>query len=154
ASSTLSRFTLESKTCPRAETARSGGIMPAYTYTDVAHMIDHSLLQPTLTDAELEQGCRLARDYGVASLCIKPYAVHQAAPLLAGSPVAVGTVIGFPHGGHPTAVKAFESEQAMNDGAVELDMVVNIGKVLSEDWPFVTRDIQAVVEAAHARQAL
>jgi deoxyribose-phosphate aldolase len=128
--------------------------MPAYTYTDIAHMIDHSLLQPTLTDAEMEQGCRLAREYEAASVCIKPYAVRQAAQLLAGSPVAVGTVIGFPHGGHPTAVKVFESEQAMNDGAVELDMVVNIGKVLSEDWSFVTRDIRAVVEAAHDRDAL
>jgi deoxyribose-phosphate aldolase len=131
-----------------------GGEVPAYCYTDIAQMIDHSLLQPVLTDAELEQGCRLAREYGVASVCIKPYAVRQAAELLAGSPVAVGTVIGFPHGGHPTSVKVFESEQALQDGAVELDMVVNVGKVLSHDWRFVADDIRAVVETAHARKGL
>jgi deoxyribose-phosphate aldolase len=117
-------------------------------------MIDHSLLQQTLTDTEMEHGCRLARDYCVASVCIKPYGVRLAAQLLEGSPVVVGTVIGFPHGGHTTAVKVFESEQALEDGAVELDMVVNIGKVLSNDWPSVTNDIRAVVEAAHARNAL
>ncbi len=117
-------------------------------------MIDHSLLQQVLTDAELEQGCRLARDYAVASVCIKPYAVRQAAAWLAGSPVRVGTTIGFPHGGHTTAVKVFESEQALNDGARELDMVVNIGKVLSKDWRYVGDDIRAVVEVAHRRQAL
>jgi deoxyribose-phosphate aldolase len=117
-------------------------------------MIDHSLLQPALTDKEMEDGCRLAREYSVASVCIKPYGVRLAAEILAGSPVAVGTVIGFPHGGHTTAVKVAESERAMGDGAVELDMVVNIGKVLSKDYAFVTDDIRAVVEVAHARKAL
>src|SRR4029077_16742508 len=88
------------------------------------------------------------------SVCIKPYAVRQAATLLAGSTVAVGTTIGFPHGGHVTAVKVYEAEQAMGDGARELGMVVNIGKVLGKDWRYVAADIQAVVEAAHRRQAL
>jgi deoxyribose-phosphate aldolase len=111
-------------------------------------------LQPTLTDADLEAGCRLARDYGVASVCIKPYAVRLAAEILAGSPVAVGTTIGFPHGGHTTSIKAAEAQQAMDDGARELDMVVNIGKVLSGDWKYVSADIAAVVEAAHQRQCL
>jgi deoxyribose-phosphate aldolase len=124
------------------------------TYTEIAKMIDHSLLQPTLTDADLEQGCRLARQYDVASVCIKPYAVRLAADLLAGSTVAVGTTIGFPHGGHLTAIKVDEAERAMDDGARELDMVVNIGKVLSRDWSYVAKDIRAVVEAAHRRQAL
>jgi deoxyribose-phosphate aldolase len=128
--------------------------MADYTYTDIAKLIDHSLLQPTLTDAELEAGCRLARTYDVASVCIKPYGVRLAAQILAGSTVAVGTTIGFPHGGHTTAVKVYESEQAMADGATELDMVVNIGKVLSKDWRSVATDIQAVVEAAHRRHAL
>jgi deoxyribose-phosphate aldolase len=128
--------------------------MADFTYADIAKMLDHSLLQPVVTDAELEEGCRLARTYDVASVCIKPYAVSLAAKLLAGSTVAVGTTIGFPHGGHTTAIKAAEAEQAMNEGARELDMVVNIGKVLSKDWRYVADDIGAVVEAAHRRQAL
>jgi deoxyribose-phosphate aldolase len=128
--------------------------MNDFTYPDIAKMIDHSLLQPVLTDAELEQGCRLAREYDVASVCIKPYAVRKAAEWLAGSTVAVGTTIGFPHGGHCTATKVCEAEQALTDGARELDMVVNIGKVLSKDWRCVAEDIRAVVEAAHRRQGL
>jgi deoxyribose-phosphate aldolase len=128
--------------------------MNDFTYADIARMIDHSLLQPTLTDADLEAGCRLAREYGVASVCIKPYAVRQAAAWLAGSPVAVGTTVGFPHGGHATPTKVFEADLAMNEGARELDMVVNIGKVLSGDWLYVADDIRAVVEIAHRRQVL
>jgi deoxyribose-phosphate aldolase len=117
-------------------------------------MIDHSLLQQTLTDAELEQGCRLAQDYEVASVCIKPYAVRRAAEILAGSTVAPSTTIGFPHGGHVTSIKVAEALQAMKDGATELDMVVNIGKVLSKDWRYVADDIRAVVDTAHAGKAL
>jgi deoxyribose-phosphate aldolase len=128
--------------------------MPAYTYRDIAKMIDHSLLNPVLTDAELEQGCRLAREYGVASVCIKPYAVKAAAQWLEGSDVAVGTTIGFPHGGHATAIKVAESEAAIADGARELDMVVNIGKVLSRDWAYVAADIAAVVNAAHGAKVI
>jgi deoxyribose-phosphate aldolase len=125
-----------------------------YTYADIAKMLDHSLLQPNLTDSDLEKGCRIAREYDVASVCIKPYGVPLAARLLAGSTVAVGTTIGFPHGGHMTTVKVAEAKQAMSDGARELDMVVNIGKVLSKDWSYVAKDIEAVVQAAHAGQAL
>src|SRR4029077_16800482 len=128
--------------------------MADFTYADVAKMLDHSLLQQTLTDAELEEGCRLAREYDVASVCIKPYAVPLAARILQGSTVAVGTTIGFPHGGHTTAVKVYEAERAMDDGARELDMVVNIGKVIGKDWRYVAADVGAVVEAAHRRQAL
>jgi deoxyribose-phosphate aldolase len=128
--------------------------MHDFSYIDIAKMIDHSLLQQTLTDPELEQGCKVAREYNVASVCIKPYAVKLAAQLLAGSTVAVGTTIGFPHGGHVTALKVAEAERAMDDGAVELDMVVNIGKVLSKDWRFVADDIRAVVDAAHRRKAI
>jgi len=127
---------------------------PTVTYAQVAKMLDHSLLQPTLTDVDMDEGCALARAYDVASVCIKPYYVKRAAEILAGSTVAVGTTIGFPHGGHVTAIKVAESEQAMNDGARELDMVVNIGKVLGKDWRYVAADIQAVVEAAHRRNAL
>ena len=128
--------------------------MADFTYRDIAKMIDHSLLQQTLTDADLEQGCELARAYDVASVCIKPYAVRLAAGLLAGSPVAVGSTVGFPHGGHESAIKLAEAEQAMAHGARELDMVVNIGKVLSKDWRYVAADIRVVVEAAHRGQAL
>src|SRR5690348_5551196 len=128
--------------------------MADFTYDAIARMLDHSLLQQTLTDAELDEGCRLAREYDVASVCIKPYAVRRAAEVLAGSTVAVGTTVGFPHGGHVTAIKVAEAERAMDDGARELDMVVNIGKVLSKDWRYVAGDIRAVVEAAHRRGAL
>ncbi len=127
--------------------------MPDFT-RDLAKMIDHSLLSPVLTDAELEQGCRLARDYDVASVCIKPYAVKPAADWLAGSSVAVGTTIGFPHGGHATAIKVAEASQAIADGARELDMVVNIGKVLSHHWAYVADDIRAVVALAHGQGAI
>lgn len=128
--------------------------MPDFTYEQIAKMLDHSLLQQQLTDAELEQGCKLARELNVASVCIKPYAVALAKSILAGSTVAVGTTIGFPHGGHATTIKIAESIQALQDGATELDMVVNIGKVLSKDWSYVADDIKAVVETAHEHQAL
>src|SRR3954447_17119906 len=114
------------------------------TYETIARRIDHSLLTPTLTDDELEEGCRLAARYRVASVCIKPYAVPLAAAILRGSDVAVGTTIGFPHGGHTTAVKVSEAERAMDDGATELDMVINIGQALGGDWELVRADIAAV----------
>jgi deoxyribose-phosphate aldolase len=125
-----------------------------YTYSQIAKMIDHSLLSPLLTDAELEAGCRLARDYDVASACVKPYFLKRCSELLAGSSVAASTVIGFPHGGNMTAIKLAEAEQALRDGGTELDMVVNCGKVLSEDWAYVRKDIQVVVEAAHQAGAI
>jgi deoxyribose-phosphate aldolase len=119
------------------------------TYDAIAKRIDHSLLGPTLGSVELEEGCRLAARYGVASVCIKPYAVSLAARLLDGFGVAVGTTVGFPHGGHATAVKVFEARQAIQDGASELDMVINIGQALAGEWEAVARDIEAVTRAAH-----
>ena len=127
--------------------------MPTPTLAELAKMFDHSLLQPTLTDADLEKGILLAREFNVASVCIKPYAVKLAAKLLAGSTVQASTTIGFPHGGHVTAIKVAESEIALADGATELDMVVNIGKVLSGEWNYVADDIAAVVRVAHAANA-
>ncbi len=121
-----------------------------YTYLDIAKMIDHSLLNPVMTDQELEDGCRIALRYDVASACVKPYYLKYCAELLAGSNVAASTVIGFPHGGNTTAIKVAEALQALEDGGTELDMVVNIGKVLSEDWSYVRDDIRAVVEVTHA----
>jgi deoxyribose-phosphate aldolase len=121
----------------------------ALTYDTIARRIDHSLLGPTLGGPELEHGCRLAAKYGVASVCIKPYAVEMAARILAGTRVAVGTTIGFPHGGHTTAVKVFESRQAIADGATELDMVINTGQALAGDWAAVRSEIAAITEVAH-----
>jgi len=122
-----------------------------YTYEDIAKMIDHSLLNPTLTDKELEQGCRLGVDYGCASVCIMPYYLKRCAEILRGSAVKPGTTIAFPHGGHATAVKLMEAKQALDDGAAELDMVVNISKVLSGDWDYVRRDLKALIDLTHDR---
>lgn len=124
------------------------------TYDLIARRIDHSLLNPILTRDELVKGCEEALKYNVASVCIKPYAVGLAAEVLKGSDVAVGTTIGFPHGGHLTSVKVFESERAMDDGATELDMVINIGQALGSEWDAVAADIAAVVDVAHARKAI
>jgi deoxyribose-phosphate aldolase len=121
-----------------------------YTYSDVATMIDHSLLNPTLTSADLEAGCRLARAYEVASVCIMPFALKRCAELLAGSTVKSSTTIGFPHGANTTAIKLAETLQALQDGGEELDMVVNISQVLSGNWDSVRADIRAVTEATHA----
>jgi deoxyribose-phosphate aldolase len=120
-----------------------------YTYKELAGMIDHSLLHPTLTDGELEDGCQLAVRYGVASVCIKPYAVKRTADLLAGSSVRVGCVIGFPHGNSCTEAKRYETELACRDGAVEIDAVINIGKALGGDWDYVERDLKVVCNEAH-----
>jgi deoxyribose-phosphate aldolase len=124
-----------------------------YSYDELAKMIDHSLLHPTLTDQDLEPGCKLAARYGVASVCIKPYAVKRAADLLRGSGVAVGAVVGFPHGSSATEVKRYETELACRDGATEIDMVINVGKALSGDWDYVERDIQTVCDEAHRHGA-
>ncbi len=127
--------------------------MTDYTYSDIAKMIDHSLLNPSLTMAEMEAGCELARRYDVASVCILPYFLPRAAELLAGTTVQPSTTIGFPHGGHATAVKLAEADQALKDRATELDMVINISKSRSGDWSYVRREIQLLTEFTHARDA-
>ena len=124
-----------------------------YTLRDIAKMIDHSLLRPTLTVEELDQGIHLARQYDVASVCILPYYLQRCAEMLRGCDVLPSTVIGFPHGGNTTGVKVAEARQALDDGGVELDMVVNLSKVLSGDWDYVRDDIRAVVDVAHPRGA-
>lgn len=121
-----------------------------YSYSDVAKMIDHSLLNPSLKWNELETGIELALAYDVASVCIFPYALSYCARRLRGSGVRASTTVGFPHGGHTTAIKVAEARQALADGGEELDMVVNISKVLSGDWAYVKNDIGAVVDVAHA----
>ena len=125
-----------------------------YTYEELAGMIDHSLLHPTMTDRDLREGCEAAVSYRVASVCVKPYAVREAADRLRGTGVAVGTVIGFPHGGSATEVKRYETEIACRDGAVEIDMVINVGKALSGDFDYVEREVEAVVAEAHRHGAL
>jgi deoxyribose-phosphate aldolase len=120
-----------------------------YTYQDIAKMIDHSLLNPALATDDLERGVRLALDYDVASVCIMPYYLKRCAEVLGGSSVKASTTIGFPHGGHTTAIKLAEARQALADGCQELDMVTNISKVLSGDWPYVRDEIRAVIDIAH-----
>ncbi len=123
-----------------------------YTYEQIAKMIDHSLLNPTLTAAELEAGIQVAITYDVASVCIMPYYLKRCANLLraAGGSVKTSTTIGFPHGGHTTAIKLAEAERALSDGCEELDTVCNISKVLSGDWDYVRHDLKVVIDAAHA----
>ena len=122
----------------------------SWNYADVAKMIDHSLLNPTLTSADLEAGIDLALAYDVASVCIMPFALKRCAERLRGSTVKASTTIGFPHGGHTTAIKRAEAERAIADGCEELDMVVNISQVLSGNWAYVRQDLAAVIEIAHA----
>src|SRR4249919_1132623 len=124
------------------------------TERDVAKTIDHSLLRPELDDAFVEDGCRLAAEYDVASVCVRPADVRRAAAILAGTDVAVGTVIGFPHGSHRTETKVFEAQRALEDGATELDMVIQIGALKSGRDADVQADIAAVVAVAHAAGAL
>jgi deoxyribose-phosphate aldolase len=121
---------------------------------EIMKMVDHSLLGPGLTDEQLREGCETAAKYDTASVCVKPYHVLQAAEYLKDTNVAVGAVIGFPHGNSTTAIKAAEAEQVMADGAVEVDMVVNIGKVLSEDWAYVANEIETLADLVHSKGAI
>ena len=116
------------------------------TKTEVAKMIDHSLLHPAMNDTDLREGCLLAGKYNVASVCIKPYAVKMAVEILTGSEVKVGTVVGFPHGNSLVEVKVIETEKAISDGAEEIDLVINIGKVLSEDWKYIENEVKSVAD--------
>ena len=122
--------------------------------TQLAKMIDHSILHPTLTDNDLKRECEIALKYSVASVCVKPYAVKQASALLNGSDVFVGCVIGFPAGNSSISVKVFETEQACKEGAVEIDMVINIGKALQGDWDYITHEIKSVTQACHQNNAI
>jgi len=124
------------------------------SYRDVAKTIDHSLLRPELDDAFVDAGCRLAADYDVASVCVRPADVARARAILEGTDVAVGTTIGFPHGNHLTVTKVFESVRAIGNGARELDMVIQIGALKSGRDAEVLADITAVVDVAHAGGAL
>lgn len=124
------------------------------TLNDLASMIDHALLHPAMTDDEILAGCDTARRYGVATVCVKPYAVRMCCEALADSAVGVCSVIGFPHGNSATAIKVAETEQAIRDGAVEIDMVINIGKALGGSWEYVAAEIDAVNQACVRGSAL
>jgi len=126
----------------------------ALTEHDIAKAIDHSLLRPELDDAFVELGCRLAARYDVASVCVRPADVARARAILEGTDVAVGTVVGFPHGNHRTGVKVLETQRALADGATEIDMVIQIGALKSGRDADVQDDIAAVVDAAHAGGAI
>lgn len=120
------------------------------SYNDFSKMIDHALLTPTTTVTQMESGCQMAMAYDVASVCIMPYYLARCTEILADSSVLPSTVIGFPLGGHCTATKIAEAQQAIDDGGQELDMVVNISKVLSEDWDYVRKEINEIVQLTHA----
>lgn len=124
------------------------------TSRDIAKMIDHSLLKPEMDADFVRKGCEIAKKYDTASVCVKPCDLPIAAEILKGTDVRLSTVIGFPHGSNKTDVKVFEAEKAMDDGAEELDMVLNIGRLISGDLPLVGEDIRQVVEAAHKRGVL
>ncbi|AEV67319.1 deoxyribose-phosphate aldolase [Acetivibrio clariflavus] len=117
----------------------------------VLSMIDHAILKPEATDSDLEKECAIAAKYNVASVCVKPSHVKYAAELLKNSSVKVSTVIGFPHGTTTTKCKVAEAREAIENGAVELDMVLNIGKLLSRDFDYVEKDIKSVVDEAHSK---
>ena len=125
-----------------------------YTCHDIAQMIDHSLLRPELTEEDVRGGCEIAKKYKVATVCCRPSEVVLVKQLLEDSDVKTTTVVGFPHGYNKTETKVFEAKQAIKDGAVELDMVINIGRLLDGDYDYVKKDIQAVVEVAHGHNIL
>ncbi len=121
-----------------------------YSYEDLSRMIDHSLLKPTMPDRVFEEGIQTAIKYKTGSVCIQPYYLKRCAEMLAGTGVAASTVIAFPHGGHCTEIKKAEAEKALADGGQELDLVVNISKVLSGDWDYVKSDLKEVIDVTHA----
>lgn len=124
------------------------------TIYNLAKMIDHSILHPTFTDNDLKRECEVAKKYDVASVCVKPYMVKSAIEYLKGSDVLTGCVIGFPAGNSTIATKVFEAEYACKEGAVEIDMVINIGKALQGDWDYITEEIKAVSDASHKQGAI
>ncbi|HOV25117.1 MAG TPA: deoxyribose-phosphate aldolase [Pseudobacteroides sp.] len=120
----------------------------------IAKAIDHAVLKPDATDLDVERECSVAVKYDIASVCVKPCHVKLAGKLLKDSDVKVSTVIGFPHGGTTTAAKVAEALDAIENGASELDMVINIGKLLSGDYDYVKNDIEAVAKAAHSKNVI
>jgi len=144
---------VRAKVAPAMTTSKSQGSSgePHFTYRDIAKMIDHSLLAPTLTVADFEAGIALALEYDVASVCLVPAYLERCAEALRGSDVKASTTIGFPHGGQATAAKVAESRIALEHGAQELDLVININRTLSGDWAYVRAELAAVLAETHGR---
>jgi deoxyribose-phosphate aldolase len=136
--------------CPEDAMQNPGPV----TLQGLAKMIDHSLLHPILTDRDVLDGCALAKRYGTATVCVKPYAVPMARDALAGSGVGVCSVVGFPHGNSTTGIKIAETVQAIQDGATEIDMVINIGKALGGDWDYVAREIREINDACRTGKSI
>ena len=125
-----------------------------FSPAELAKYIDHSLLHPTMTDKDLEEGCLIAKKYNTATVCIKPYAVAKAKELLKGTTVGICTVIGFPHGSNTRDLKVIETIEACRNGATEIDMVVNIGKVIEGDWDYVEAEITEIMDTALEHNAI
>ena len=144
--------------CPRIPDqwnfASKGDFPMSLTPKDIASMLDHSTLQPYLTEDDIRRGAQIALKYGTASMCARPCDVPIMAEMLKGSPVKVCTVIGFPHGAHETAIKVAEARLALEEGCEELDMVINIGKLLHGDTNYVRNEIRQIVDLAHASSAI
>ncbi len=128
--------------------------MTQISLNEISKMIDHSLLHPIMTDSDITNGCLLAKEYNVATVCVKPYSVKMAFELLRNSDVKVCSVIGFPHGNNSIAIKVAETIETASLGATEIDMVVNIGKVLGGDWDYVNDEINAINDAALSNGAI
>ncbi len=124
------------------------------TVKNISKMIDHSLLAQTLTEKQMVEGCKVAVEQDAASVCVKPYHVAIAAKELKGTDVLVGAVIGFPHGNSTLEIKVAETKQVINDGAIEVDMVVNLAKVMEEDWEFLEKEIGTITEICHKNNAI
>jgi deoxyribose-phosphate aldolase len=124
------------------------------TVHEIAKMIDHSILHPIFTDDDLIMNCEIAKNYHVASVCVKPYHTKMAADILKGSDVAVCTVVGFPHGNSMIGIKAIETMQAIKDGATEIDMVINLGKVLQGDWNYIELELSVMQTVCFKQNAL
>jgi len=132
----------------------TNGPAPLTTYDDLAKMIDHSLLRPELTDEQVIEGCRVARDYNVASVTVRPFDVDLAVRAMEGSDVPVGSVAGFPHGSQNTATKLYETRDLIRRGAREIDMVIAIGKLLSRQFQYAEMEIEQMARACHEAGAI
>src|SRR5690348_5725779 len=126
---------------------------PLATYESLAKMIDHSLVRPELTEADIVEGCRLAKSYGVASVCVRPSDVDAAVREMGGSGIPVGTVVGFPHGSSTTSVKLYEARDLLRRGAKEIDMVLNIGKLRSRAFQYIEAELLQMADTCHQQGA-